>query len=158
MPLLSLMEISICHCRNQRRSFKDPLVMDLVKLSSLNFCKHCLVVHMQRQVFFYRKMARLSTGKEIKTCILVSIKMQLKRHHKHKNLLNLPHALSGLLTVFIALASSSLTLGCLTTDSHYQSELLRLRIFKVVTEDQSWWVLAAVTLRCFPGRLLESTI
>lgn len=30
MPLLSLMEISICHCRNQRRSFKD-----LVKLSSL---------------------------------------------------------------------------------------------------------------------------
>lgn len=67
---------SISYCKNQYRSFKDPL-MDLVNLSSLNFCKHCLVLHMCTQICFYWKMTRLSTGKEINTCILDSIKTEL---------------------------------------------------------------------------------
>lgn len=103
-------------------------------------------------------MTRFSTGIEINTCNLVSIKTQLKRYLKHENLLNLPHALSVLLTVFIALASILLALGYLTTESQYQSELLRVQILKVITEDKSWGVLTAVTLSCFPGRPLESGI
>lgn len=53
-----------------------------------------------------------------------------------KNLLNFPQALSEPLTVFIALASSSLALLSLTTDSQYQSEL-RVQISEVITEEQS---------------------
>lgn len=132
--------------------------MDLVKLSSLNFCKHCLVLHMQRQVCFYWKMTKLSTGKQINTCNPVSVKIQLSRHLKRNNLLNLPPALSVLLTVFIALASSLLALGCSTTESQYQSEFLGVQILKVLTENQLRWVLAAVTLRRFLGRPLESGI
>lgn len=70
---------------------------DLVKLSSPNFSKHCLFMHMQRQVCFYRKMSRLSTGKGTNACIIVLTNTQLKSFFKNKNLLTLSHEFSGLL-------------------------------------------------------------
>lgn len=109
MTLLSLMEKFLATA--EIRSYKTPLLMDLVRLPSLNFCKHCLILHMQRQVF-----------------LLKNDKVFYSRRNKHrhpnfiqnswkgtsnKNLLKFTYVLSGLLTAYIALASSSFTPGCL---------------------------------------------
>lgn len=81
--------IAVPHGRTQFvttvQSFKDPLVMAPVKIYPMNFSKHWLILHMQWQVFFHRKMRKLSTEKERNNRMLVSNKTQRKRHFKQKS-------------------------------------------------------------------------